>query len=71
MLAETCASTACRAGQKPTSPSQLSLLIMACATRANHIIIHHIYSSLLLTFHKACFTRLPDSGHLAKALLPQ
>lgn len=70
VLAGTCASTACRADQKPTSPSQLSLLIMACATGANHIVIRGIYSSLLLIFHKACFTRLPNSRHLAKALLP-
>lgn len=44
VLAETCANTACRAGQKPASHSQLSLLIMACATGANHVVIRRIYS---------------------------
>lgn len=44
MLVETCANMACRADQKPASHSQLSLLIMACATGVNHIIIPWIYS---------------------------
>lgn len=43
VLAEICANTACRADQKPASHSQLSLLIVACATGANHIIIRWIY----------------------------
>lgn len=70
VLAETCTSKACRADQKPTSHSQFSLPIMACAIRVNHIVICCIYLYLFLKFHKAYFTRLANSKHLFKALLP-
>lgn len=67
VLAETCTSKACRADQKPTSHSQFSLLIMACAVRVNHIVVSRIYLYLFLKFHKDFFTRLANSKHLVKA----
>lgn len=59
----------CRAGQKPTTHSQFSLLIVACAIRMNHSVVCQIYLHLFLKFHKACFTRLGNSKHLFEALL--
>lgn len=70
VLVETHTSEACGADQKPTSRSQFSRLIMACATRANHTVVCWVYWYLFLKFHEAGFTRLTNSKHLFKALLP-
>lgn len=43
VLVETHTGEACRADQKPTSCSQFSWLIMACAIRANHTVVCRLY----------------------------